>query len=310
MPSDYNAIAEMLTPFRSRIARVVYEAGCTGFGLARTLKRSGIKVDVVAPGKTPRPPARSSKSDRVDANKLAEYSAKDLLQAVAIPSETREADRQLVRLREQLVSRRRRIKNNIKSFLMNYSIKEPDGLKYWSNVSVEALRHLELRPHLRFAMDSMLDELAHVKSQVLRVTKEIRLLSQTERYSSGIALLRSHPGVGEITSIAFLTEVYRSGRFSNARQVSCYVGLAPMVRSSGETRREGSILKTGRGYVRALLVEAAWTWVYRDKGAKKVYRRLVSNTGNAKKAIVAMARRLTVNLWTMLSNDESYRAPA
>ena len=310
MPADYSKAAETFAPHRDRIAKAVYEAGPTGYGLARTLKHAGIKTDVIAPGRTPRPASRENKSDRVDAKKLAEYSAKGLLCQVAIPTETQEADRQVIRLRDQLMSKRKRVKNQIKGFLLQHGIAEPEGLKGWTIASVAALRNLRLRPQLRFCLDALLDELEHFNMQVKRATREISRLAGGKRYSAGVELLRSHPAVGELTAMVFLTEVYRAGRFRNSRQLSSFLGLAPMVRESGETRREGNILKTGRGPVRGLLVEAAWRWIgknVKDTRAKEVYRRLVSNTGNAKKAIVGIARRLAVVLWTMLSTGELYR---
>lgn len=265
----------------------------------------------MAPGRTPRPAARESKSDKVDAKKLAEYSAKGLLQPVAIPTETQEADRQVLRLRDQVVENRRKIKQQIKSFLLQHGIKEPAGLSTWTKPAVAALKEIPLRAGLRFSLDMMLDELDHQDTQLKRVTEELKRISLGERHRRKVEILRSHPGVGLITSMSFVLEVYRDGgRFGDSGQVAKYVGLAPMVRVSAETRRECGIIRTGRGSVRSLLVESAWRWTSLDPEAKKVYGRLVSNSGSGKKAIVGMARRLAIRLWTMLRNGEFYRKSA
>ncbi len=84
------------------------------------------------------------------------------------------------------------------------------------------------------------------------------------------------------------------------------IGLAPNIRESGETRREGGIMRSGNGRLRSVLVEAAWRWVAGDEGAAQTYRRLVGNTGSAKKAIVAMARRLGILLWRMSVQQEQF----
>ena len=136
MPPDTASVAAMLAPYSERITRVVYEAGPTGYGLARALDQAGLVVEVVAPGRSPRPAVREQKCDRLDAERLAEYAAKDLLVAVAVPSETQEADRQLMRIREQLACKRRRIKQQIKSFLLQHGVAEPPGLTRWSRVAV------------------------------------------------------------------------------------------------------------------------------------------------------------------------------
>jgi transposase len=87
-------------------------------------------------------------------------------------------------------------------------------------------------------------------------------------------------------------------------------GLAPQVRQSGQTRREGGLLKSGNARLRTVLVEAAWRWVRYDEEAASRYRRLVGNTGSGKKAIVAMARRLGVLLWRLSVRGEPYRPSA
>jgi len=84
-------------------------------------------------------------------------------------------------------------------------------------------------------------------------------------------------------------------------------GLAPGVWESGETRVEGPLLKGGNRYLRTILVEAAWRWVKQDPAAARKYRKLIANTGNSKKAIVGMARKLGIILWRMLTRGEKYR---
>ena len=87
-------------------------------------------------------------------------------------------------------------------------------------------------------------------------------------------------------------------------------GLAPQVRQSGETRREGGLLKSGNARLRTALVEAAWRWVACDESVARTYRRLVANTGSGKKAVVGMARRLGVLLWRLSVRGEVYRPAA
>jgi transposase len=287
---------------------VVYEAGPTGFALARKLNAAGVRTDVIAPGMIPQVAVRSYKTDSMDAAKLAEYSSKGMLHTVKIPTEDEEADRQVLRLREQIVGKMRRVKQQIKSFLLQHGLNEPEGLSTWTNASVFVLKELPLDRELRFCLDVMLDELAHQKAHLKKVTDELKRLSREDRYNSRYKIVTSHPGVGIVCAMTFMLEVYRSGgRMFSKSGVGRYTGLAPLVRSTGRTRIDCGIVRTGRGALRSMLVEAAWVWVYRDPAAKKVYGRLVSNTGSGKKAIVGMARRLAVRLYVMLENGEEYR---
>jgi len=310
MPANVAKVVAMLTRYRDKIAQVVYEAGPTGYGLARALRQAGLVVEVVAPGRSPRPATQRNKADRLDAEQLAQYAAKGLLVAVAVPTETEEADRQLMRLREQLVNKRRRVKQQIKSFLLQHGVAEPYGLARWSRAAVAALRALALGSTLRLCLDVLLDQLGELEAHVRRIEGALRELAATARHAEAAAIARTHPGVGPVVAMSYLLEVHRGGRFDTPRQVASYIGLAPRVRQSGQMRRDGPILRTGRASVRALLVEAAWRWRMHDPRARRLFARLVANTGSVKKAIVALARRLAVNLWAMLTRREAYRPAA
>ncbi|MEJ7636531.1 MAG: transposase [Singulisphaera sp.] len=102
----------------------------------------------------------------------------------------------------------------------------------------------------------------------------------------------------------------RQPEFDHGGQVARMAGLAPQVRRSGETRREGGLLKSGNARLRTVLVEAAWRWVPYDEVAARRHHLLVANTGSAKKAIVGMACRLGVLLWRLSVHGEPYRAAA
>lgn len=308
-PGVRGVIAAM-EPLRPGMKKVVYEAGPTGYSLARAMKKEGWPIEVVAPGKIPKEANTGSKSDRLDCRKLAEYAEKDLLKAIAIPTEQEEADRQMVRLRDQLTKKQRRAKQQIKGFLLQHGIDEPVGLSGWTKQSITALQDMELRPELRFVLDALLEELKYLIQSVQRVEQQILQMAKEDRYWEKEARLETHPGVGFRTAMKFLTEIYQPDRFSEGRQVACYVGTAPLVRESGEKRREGPTIKAGQGELRRMLVQASWVWIRRDPQAASVYRRLVRNSGCSQKAIIGMARRMAVNLWCMLTREENFQFAA
>ncbi len=152
-------VLEWLRPIREHIAGVVYEAGPTGFDLVRRLQAEKMPVKVVAASKLPVARSVDSKSDRLDCRKLALYSAKGLVHPVRIPTAQEETDRQILRIRDQMIRKARTVQQQIKSFLLQHSLAEPKGLRYWSGAAIEALRGLELLPELRFCLDLLLDEL-------------------------------------------------------------------------------------------------------------------------------------------------------
>jgi transposase len=309
-PADPDLLVERLKPISAQMAQVVYEAGPTGFGLVRGLRAAGLGADVIAPSKIPTMPGPEAKSDRLDCRKLAVFAQKGLLRPVRVPDEREEADRQVVRLREQLTRKLRVIQQQIKALLLQHGIAEPAGLTHWTAGSIDALRQLGLDAELRFCLDLMLDERQHAIGQVARATRRLEELAQAERHRATASTLRTVPGVGPITAMTFRVELHDPGRFADGGQVARMLGLAPQVLQSGPTRREGRLLKSGNARLRTVLIEAAWRWVAGDEVAKAKYRRLVASTGNGKKAIVGMARRLAILLWRMSLSGEPYRAAA
>ncbi len=164
-----------------------------------------------------------------------------------------------------------------------------------------------MAPGLRSCLDLLLDEREHAEGEIARVGKSLEELAGAERHREVVRVLRSVPGVGLITAMTFRLELPEPGRFANAGQVARMIGLAPQVRQSGQSRREGGLLKSGNPRLRTVLVEAAWRWVRGDEAAAARYRKLVANTGSSQKAIVGMARRLGVLLWRLSVSGEEYR---
>jgi len=309
-PSDNVAIARMLHNLKPGLKKIVYEAGPTGFSLARALKLALLPVAVIAPSKTLRPAAVNSKSDRLDCRKLAEFAAKDLLTEVAIPTEQEEADRQVVRLRNQLKGKLVRIKQQIKSFLLQHNISYPIGLDRWTLKSVAKLKRLRLCPQKRFALNMLIDQLEYFQKQIKEVEAQLRKIFKEKHHVRQMKILESHPGIGPITARQYRSEVFSPERFKKSTQLTRYLGLCPRVSQSGQKRVEGRLMKAGQIALRANLVESAWAWVRVDPAAKETFKRLLSNTGEPNKAITAMARRLAVHLWKMLCDDKMYQKAA
>jgi len=305
-PSFYDGLSRIIRVARARIESVVYEAGPTGFSLARRLESDGWPVQVISPAHTPRKPGGDDKSDRLDARKLAEYSSKGLLHVVAIPTEQEEADRALARQYGACTDDVRRAKMQIRSFLLFHGVAEPEGLEHWTRASREALTRIELNLELRATLDLLLKRLAQALELRSQALKCLRRLSQTERHAASVKRLRTVPGVGLIIATVFLCELFRPKRFGSPRQVSRMLGLAPEVRSSGQSEERGGRHAAGQARLRSLLVEGAWQWRRHDANALRLYQSQVSRSGLKQKAITAVARKLGVILWRIALGPRDY----
>ena len=310
MPPDAVKLIDTLSKIRVALRLVVYEAGPTGYSLARAMKDANLPVSVVAPSKTPRQSSPDSKTDSLDARKLAQYAAKGLLRHITIPTKHQEAQRQITRLRQQLVAKQTRVKLQIKGFLLQHGINQPAGLSSWSRAAVEHLKNISLSTPLRFCLDTLLEEFRFVAEHLKLTEQKIKEAFSEKPICQTVKLLTTHPGVGQTIATQFAAEIFNPKRFSDKTQLAKYVGLAPSVHQSGQTSRYGPILKTGRPQLRCSLIQGAWIWVQKDRDAYKTFCRLTHNTGHKNKAITAMARKLAVHLWMMAHDNKPYESAA
>jgi len=305
-PPDNKKLIETLNNLRPALRMVVYEAGPTGYSLARAMQNADLPVSVVAPSKTPRQAAPDSKTDSLDARKLAEYAAKGLLRHITIPTKHQEAQRQLTRLREQLVAKQTRVKLQIKRFLLQHGTDQPQDLSRWSRAAVEYIKNIRLSEPLRYCLDTLIEELLSVAVRIKSTELKIKEAFSEKPLSTTCKLLATHPGVGPTIAAQFAAEIFNPKRFTDKTQLAKYVGLAPSIRQSGQTLRDGPILKTGRPQLRSNLIQGAWQWIRKDQDAYKTFCRLVQNTGHKNKAITAMARKLAIHLWRMACDNKPY----
>lgn len=305
--ADPHEVLKHFNRFHGRIVQIVYESGPTGFELARVLMAAGFKVLVVAPSRVPRPVTAGAKTDRLDCIRLAQYSDRGMLQGIAIPSRVQEARRSLIRRRHDLVDSIRAVKLRIRSHLLYLGVMEPAGLDHWGDQAVKALLKLPLEAAAKDTLKSLVRELTFLSQERHRVEKLIRALCCKAGDPKAYACLQTTPGVGPITAATFVLELFDPGRFKTGDQVASYLGLAPMVRQSGESKGRAALRPVGQKRLRSLIIEAAWCWCRKDEQAATKYRRIVSRTGVPQKAITAVAKDLAIILWRLSTEHRPYQ---
>lgn len=307
IPASPQAVVDLLDGLNIRIGAVAYESGPTGFSLARMLQDAGIPVIVAAPSKIPRSVTPGAKCDRLDCLKLADYAAKGMLKSIAIPSPQEESRRALLRRRHMLVDATRRCKQRIKGLMLFLGIDEPKELEHWQNQVDAVLLALPMDPAAHLTLESYLRELTFNQEELRRVELQLKSLARSEELSASVTCLQSVPGVGAVVATTFALELFRPQRFKRPEEVASYLGLAPVVRHSGNKTPSGRLVPVGQTRLRSLLIEAAWMWKAKDNYADMLYRRLLGKTGIAQKAIAAVARRLAIILWRLCVEQRMYR---
>jgi transposase len=298
-----------------------YEAGPTGYALYRAAELAGLRVDVVAPSKTPRAAADRIKTDRKDAELLVRLLLAGSLTPVAVPSASVEAARDLARAREQVRADLARLRHRVSKLLLRY------GRVYDGGTWTQAHRRWLAGQRFEHVPTELayLDALAAIEGLLARraaLDERLSLLATEPEHWPTIARLRCFRGIETLSALALHLEVGDFGRFRRPGQLAAWLGLVPSLHQSGENEARGPITKTGSGYARRLLVEAAWhylrapslgkTLAERQAGQPdhvlqiawraqhrlhRLHRRLRARGKPANVVTVAVARELACFLW-------------
>lgn len=240
-------------------ARVAYEAGPTGFALARALHAAGVQCVIAAPGKIERPSSDRVKTDERDAQRLLRLLMIDGLHAVRVPSVEEEALRDLVRAREDVRGDLMRARHRLSKLLLRHDIRFDGTASAWTTHHRAWLAKVDLGE--RGAQVTLMDYLGAIDALIIRrdtLEHTIGELVGDSPWADSVARLRCLRGIDTLSAVGLCAEIGDWARFPRAEHLMSYLGLVPSEHSSGQTRRLGSITKTGSGHGRRLLVEAAW----------------------------------------------------
>jgi transposase len=292
-----------------------YEAGRDGFWLHRYLQSCGIdNVVVDSASLEVNRRLRRAKTDRVDAGKLLSMliryhgGEKQLWKVVRVPSREDEDARHLHRELEALKRERTRYRNRIHGILIQQGlrvrnpstkklVKELDLLRTWDG--------RELPAEMKVRLARVHERLRLVEDQISTLVKEKvqRLKDENARMAQVAQLLRL-PGIGPVSSWTFVMEFFGWRRFRNRREVAALAGLTPTPYDSGKRLREQGISKAGNRRVRTLAIEIAWAWLrYQPQSKLSMWFLERFATGGSRMrriGIVALARRLLIDLWRFL----------
>jgi transposase len=252
----------------------VYEAGPTGFGLARAARERGIDVRVAAPGSIPKGPGDRVKTDRRDAIRLVRLLAAGELSFAFVPSVADERFRDLVRCIEDVRGDLMRARHRLGKFLLRRGERYPGPGGAWTG------QHLKWLRALRFAdacsQATLVDYLAAVELLMGRRATLIAALEQQIpecRHAPVIARLRCFRGIDTLSGAGLCAEVGDFARFPKPGLLSGFLGIVPSERTSDQKRRQGQITKAGPPHARRLLVEAAHHYRYPPRIGDTLARR-------------------------------------
>jgi len=254
------------------------------------------------------------KTDRDDAQRLAQLYLLDQLPTVTLPPTTVRQWRSLIACRQALVGRRVAVQNRIRALFVAQGLPAPRGARAWAAPGLAGLASWA-RP----LGDCTADELWRglLELSLTEYHQLCELIDQTQtkldalgRQNADVVLLQTAPGLGPRTAETVAAYLHNAPRFQSAKQVSAYSGLVPRQHQSGEMDRRGRITKRGPALLRKMLVECAWCMIRYNAWARGIYQRLTGGGQRRKKqAIVAVARKVLVRCWAMLRDRKPWHDP-
>ena len=308
---------------------VCYEAGPTGFVLARRLRRLKVNCVVMSPSKTERKANERIKTDRRDASSVAKRFRNGDIVEVRIPPALDEAVRDVCRARTDATDDLSRAKQRLNAFLLRNGIRY-SGKSRWTPGHLRYLRELVLPEE---AQKIVLEE--YIQAIDAAIERQERLAGKMKELLLGwewkpvVEALMACRGFQEVAAMTLVSELGDLRRFAHPRQLMAFLGLVPDEHSSGGKRRQGAITKCGNSHARWMLVECSQhyrrapkvnsTLSKRQEGRSKAvkelswrmqhrlhsrYVRLKMRGKRENKIIVAIAREMCAFLWELQNKIE------
>jgi transposase len=328
VPGDFSSLTKVLKRLGPPASLVCcYEAGPTGFGLARRLLAAGWNCSVIAPSLVPKKPGARVKTNRRDAAKLAHFLRSGDLTTVSIPDEASEAIRDLSRARCAAKRAERVARQQLSKFLLRHERRFTGTT--WKKAHREWIAQQRFeRPAQQCVLQDYVAAVALASDRVQRLTQNLADLVPTWDKAPLVTALQALRGIELVSAVTIVAEICDFKRFATARELMAYLGLVPSEQSTGEDQYRGRITRTGNDHVRWTLVEASWH--YRRppnlskalrvrsatvapgvraigwKAQARLYRRmlrLLSRGKTTQQAAVAMARELAGFVWAITREE-------
>lgn len=303
-----------------------YEAGPCGYALQRQIEREGVVCEIIAPSLIPKKPGERIKTDRRDARKLAELYQGGLLTFVHPPSEEQEAVRDLCRCREAAKHDLLRHRHRLSKLLLRRGIRWEGGKRPWTKKHRQWLHAMQFDDPIDQTMfEDYLLAIEQTEERVWGLEQHLDEVAGRKLYKQPIEWLSCFRGISTLTALTIVAELHDFWRFPSPGELMAYLGLVSSEHSTGSSRRQGAITKTGNSHVRRVVVEAAqhyrhmpgvnihqrerrlgqpaWVVALSDSAQQRLHRRYKRLQARGKPhnvAAVAVARELVGYIWQVL----------
>lgn len=318
------------------VLEVCYEAGPCGYGLYRQLVASGHECRVVAPTLIPQRASDKVKTNRRDSLRLAELLRAGELTPVWVPDAEQEAIRDLVRTRDDFKRSQRQARQQLLAFMLRHSLSWTGGKKHWTLGFWRWLEAIQMPDaNEQFALKEYIDSVRYYSARLQAIEKQMQAAKSGWSLEPIVDGLMAMRGVNLVAAMGIVSELGDLSRFSKPSQLMAYLGLVPSEHSSGDSRRQGEITKSGNGHVRRLLIESGWCYRFAARKSREIeqraqktspevqaiawkaqrrlcarYRALSERGMSRCKVVTAVARELSGFIWAVVQQVRHEQAAA
>lgn len=302
-PNTASALQEFVGPY-ALIARAVIEASSTSLPIYDQLTELGIQTLVANPVRLHAISDAPVKNDRNDAFMLAKLLHANIVPTSYVPPKNIRELRDIVRSYRTLIEQRTQAKNRIRSVLTRHRLKWLKG-----NIASESARTWLAALPLDTGSNGVITaNLAVIDALQTEIKKVQEAMIEWKHAEAELKLLQTIPGFGPFVSRVFISEVGEIARFTSEKKLSCFAGLVPGLRASGEQSRATGIIRASNNALRYAIVMAAWPAIRSDPNLRARYDRLRAKGKSAGKAIIAIAHHLLCIAHVILTKHTPYRA--
>jgi transposase len=298
-PEAIQKLVKQLCP-DGEVVSFCYEAGPCGYAIYRQINRLGHYCSVVAPSLIPTKPGERVKTDRRDSEKLSRLDRAGELTPVWVPDQEQEAMRDLTRAREDMKGLERITKQRLNAFLLRYGRIYESGKSRWTQAHFRWMEGLKFDIAVQqIVFQEYVDAVRQAEARVAGLEKEMEKALENWVLAPVVEALMALRGIKLITAMTVMAELGDITRFDSPRQLMSFLGLVPSEASSGQTRRQGGITKTGNSHVRRVLVESGWCYRFPARKTAHLQRRAEKCSGEVQ-AIAWKAQKRLCGRYTHL----------
>jgi transposase len=298
-PEAIRKLVKKLCP-DGEVISFCYEAGPCGYEIYRQISQLGHHCSVVAPSLIPTKPGERVKTDRRDSEKLSRLDRAGELTAVWVPDQEQEAMRDLTRAREDMKGLERITKQRLNAFLLRYGRIYESGKSRWTQAHFRWMEGLKFDVTVQqIVFQDYVDAVKQAEARVAGLEKEMEKALEHWVLAPVVEALMALRGIKLITAMTVMAELGDITRFDSPRQLMSFLGLVPSEASSGQTRRQGGITKTGNSHVRRVLVESGWCYRFPARKTAHLQRRAEKCSGEVQ-AIAWKAQKRLCGRYTHL----------